>query len=146
MRPRALSGLVLALAALTALGCNKPSSDATPATAPVPSAPGPTAAAPAATAAARRPKGADEKLAAADCEAIVEHLVEATWNEELASDPELKEASPAERETMRKATRTEALKDPEMKKIAKECRTELRGKHYECIMKAKTTKAIDACL
>jgi hypothetical protein len=150
MRSRAVSGLVLALAALTAIGCNTPSSEApggTPAPGtPAPSAPAPTGAAPAGSAAARRPKGANERLAAADCDAIFEHLVDVFVNEEIANDADLKSGGPAAREILRQTARSEMLKDPEMKKIAKDCRADLRGQHYECIMKAKTTKAIDGCM
>jgi hypothetical protein len=156
MRDHTVSGLVLALAALMAIGCTTPSSDVPAASAPAPTAAAPTAAtptaaaptaaAPAGSGTARRPKGANEKLTAADCDAIFEHLVDVTLNEEVASDPDMKKAGPEMRELMRQAARSEMLKDPEMKKIAKDCRTDMRGKEYECIMKTKTTKAIDKCM
>src|SRR5262249_422944 len=139
-RYRSLVLATFAALAFVAAGCTPSSSDApSPATSAAPAAVSSATSA----AAPRNLKGPDGTVSSADCGAIMRRLMDVTGNEEPATDPELKNASPAEREIIRKAMRSEALKDPEMKKIVAECRTELRGKAYECIMKAKTTKQID---
>jgi hypothetical protein len=116
MRLRPCSASLAPALAVACLACTEPSSSTAPSSRP----PGSASSRPDATgAAAPRPTG---KPSAAECDALTKHLLDVAWADQLAEDPDLKKATPAERETMRKAMKAEALKDPEMKKLSTDCR------------------------
>jgi hypothetical protein len=139
MCPRAWFTFLAPAVAAACLACTEPSSSTAPASRP----PGSASSQPDATgSAAPKPTG---KPSAAECDALTKHLVDIAWTDQVAEDPDLRKASPAEREVMRKAMKTEAFKDPEMKKMSADCRKEFDRRTYDCVMKAKNSKALDAC-
>ena len=72
--------------------------------------------------AAAKPTG---KVTAADCEKLAEHNMDVTLSG--MSAPE------------------ELRKDPETKKMAEGCDKDFTRARYDCVMKAQTEKAMDAC-
>ncbi len=79
------------------------------------------------------------------CRALVQHLVLTTVAETLANDPEVKKMTPREREVTEKLAQREALADPKFEELIKACPARYDRKAESCLLKAKTTKEIDAC-
>lgn len=140
MLTRASFFAALAIAALACAGCDDkpaPAPDAPAGT----GAPAGTSAQPARAAAPAPVPAGTGKPTVAECDAIPRHFLELT----LAEDEDMRKAGPAEREVMRKRLQSELLKDPDLKEMSAECAKDMPRKEYNCIMAAKTTKALDAC-
>lgn len=142
MLTRASFLAALAIAALACAGCDdKPASASASAAPPGTGAPAGTSASPAKAAAPAPVPAGTGKPTVAECDAIPKHFLELT----LAEDEDMRKAGPAEREVMRKMLQSELLKDPDLKEMSAECAKDMPRKEYNCIMAAKTTKALDAC-
>lgn len=85
------------------------------------------------------------ELSATACDKLVEHIVLVALTESLAEDPEVKKMSPKEREVTERLAKREALADPKLTELKKDCPTRYDKKEEQCLLKAKTVKEIDSC-
>lgn len=85
------------------------------------------------------------ELSAASCDKLIEHIVLISVNESLAEDAEVKKMPAKEREVTEKLARREALADPKLADLKKDCPQRFDKKDEACVLKAKTLKEIDAC-
>ncbi|MBL8918827.1 MAG: hypothetical protein JNJ54_08220 [Myxococcaceae bacterium] len=92
-----------------------------------------------------RDGGAKPDLSATACDKLVEHIVLVALTESLADDPEVKKMSPKEREVTERLAKREALADPKLTELKKDCPARYDKKAELCLLKAKTVKEIDAC-
>lgn len=92
---------------------------------------------------AAKPKGPE--LSASACDKLIEHIVLISVNESLAEDAEVKKMPAKEREVTEKLARREALADPKLNELKKDCPQRFDKKDEACVLKAKTLKEIDAC-
>lgn len=91
------------------------------------------------------PKPKAPELSASSCDKLIEHIVLISVNESLAEDIEVKKMPAKEREVTEKLARREALADPKLADLKKDCPQRFDKKDEACVLKAKTLKEIDAC-
>lgn len=97
---------------------------------------------------AQRPDAGTPKvpeLSAGECDKLTDHIILLAVDESLADDPEVKKMSPKEREVTEKLARREALADPKLVDLKRECPSRYDKKTEQCVLKAKTMKDVDAC-
>ena len=92
-----------------------------------------------------RDGGVKPELSAGACDKLVDHVVAISLAESLADDPEVKKMSPKERELTERLAKKEALADPKLAELKKDCPLRYDKKAEQCLLKAKTVKEIDAC-
>ncbi len=85
------------------------------------------------------------ELTLAECDKLMDTIIIRSVTESLAEDPEVKKMSDKEREITEKLARREALADPQLVELKRDCRRRYDKKTEQCILKAKTMKDIDAC-
>ena len=84
-------------------------------------------------------------VSASACNALMDHVVLLSVDQSLAEDPEVKKMTPKEREVTEKLARREALADPKLVELKRDCPSRYDKKTEQCLMKAKTMKDVDAC-
>lgn len=129
-----LSPSILAACAVFALGCSKD--------APAPGAAASAEAAGNKTAAAAKPTG---KLSAAECQKLYEHVMDVGVAEAMKDKSATAGMSEADKKKAAEDMRKEIKNDPETKKMAAGCEKDFSRAQYDCVMKAASEKAIDAC-
>jgi hypothetical protein len=92
-----------------------------------------------------RDGGVKPELSAGACDKLVEHIVMISLTESLADDPEVKKMTPKEREVTERLAKKEALADPKLAELKKDCPARYDKKAEQCLLKAKSVKEIDAC-
>lgn len=127
-----LSTAIILMSTALASGCSKDS--------PAPGAAGSAAPAGDKPAAAVKATG---KLTAAECQKLYQHVMDVGLNEALKDSTN--GMSEAEKKVAVEAARKEMKDDPEAKKLAAGCENEITRDEYDCMMKATTEKALDAC-
>ena len=115
----------------------KPAPESAPTT-PTPSAHDPGGAS---TAAPPTPRG--PKLTEAECQKVVDHVLDITAKEAL--DEEGAKLSAKEKTNHLAALRMDLASDPELKKQARSCDDEYTRSEYVCMMAATTGEAIEKC-
>lgn len=95
---------------------------------------------------AQSPDAGVKPLSAEACRALVQHVVLTTVAELLADDPEVKKMSPKEREVTERLAREEALAAPTFEALIKQCPAKYDKKAEACLLQAKSTKELDACV
>lgn len=83
------------------------------------------------------------KLTQAECQKVVDHVLDVTAKEAL--DDEGAKMSAAEKNKHLAALRTELASDPEFKKQAENCDDEYTKSEYLCMMAATSGEAIEKC-
>jgi hypothetical protein len=81
------------------------------------------------------------KLSQAECQKMFEHVMDLSVNEAIK---ELGGPEGVDKETASKL-RKEMRNDPELKKTALGCEKEFSREDYDCIMKARSSAAVDIC-
>jgi hypothetical protein len=124
-----------ALVAISAAACKEKEKPTPTAIAPAPPAP------PAPEAPSAAPAVA--KLTAAECQKVIDHVLDITAQEAL--DEEGTKLSASEKKKQLAALRTELGSDPEFKKQAEKCDDEYDKNEYRCMISATSSDALDKC-
>ena len=89
--------------------------------------------------------GGTPALTASACNTLMDHVVLLSVDQSVAEDPEVKKMTPKEREVTEKLARREALADPKLVELKRDCPSRYDKKTEQCLLKAKTMKDVDAC-
>ncbi|MHB8876495.1 MAG: hypothetical protein ACYC8T_22600 [Myxococcaceae bacterium] len=86
------------------------------------------------------------KVSAAECQSYLDHLIDLHTADFVATDPELKAMSKAEKDATAVLIKAESAKQPELKAELQDCKSgEITRAEVECTMKASTAKASEKC-
>ena len=129
--------LISVLVGTSAVACHgkpRPTLESAPRAEPTPTP----AAAPSTRSSVKSPKLTD-----AECQKVINHVLEITARE--AFDEEGVKMSAAEKSRHLAAMRAELANDPELKKQAETCDDEYTRAEYRCMMSATSGEAIEKC-
>ncbi|HSO32041.1 MAG TPA: hypothetical protein VLT33_05980 [Labilithrix sp.] len=137
--------LLSALAGASVVACRdkpRPTPESAP-RAETPAPPPPSALGTAGVGAATRSSPKGPKLTEAECQKVIDHVLDVTAKEAL--EEEATRMSAAEKTKHLAALRAELASDPELKKQAQSCDDEYTRSEYACMMAATSGEAIEKC-
>ncbi len=89
---------------------------------------------------------AGARLSAVECELMVDTMITLSVGETFGNDPEIKLMNAEVKAATLKAAKAEALKDPRLAEMKKDCRLRFSIAARDCVLKAKTMKDVDVCM
>ena len=88
---------------------------------------------------------AGSALTPAECAVMLEAMMTLSVKESLAAEPDVKKMNPATRAATAKQALKEALEDPRLGELKRDCPKRYVTSQRDCIFKAKTMNEVDAC-
>ena len=84
-------------------------------------------------------------LTPAECAVMLDAMITLSVNESLAAEPELKKMNAETRAATSKLAHKQALEDPKLAELKRDCPKRYVTSQRDCIFKAKTMNEVDAC-
>ena len=91
------------------------------------------------------PGDAGAKLTAPECEALLDAMMTLAVTESLNADADVQKMNAETKAATAKLARKQALSDPKLSELKKECPTRYSAWQRDCIMQAKTMNEVDVC-
>lgn len=91
------------------------------------------------------PGDAGAKLTASECEVLLDTLMTLAVTESLSADADVQKMNKETKAATMKLAKKQALSDPKLIDLKRECPSRYSAWQRDCIMQAKTMNEVDVC-